>query len=148
MIRKIYEALEELEASFNDASNPLAEILPGLTVTDAASPEEIRTPALILNAEINENTAQPAFPYVNMFTLSLTATLLVSAHDITRENFLSAAGIVTGTILNKSTKELFAKHFVTRHEPFRLTRASFDAGTETTAPSLSFTLEAETPIQI
>ena len=148
VIKEIYEVLRELGTSFADESVSPGSSLPGLVVTDTASPEEIKTPILILNAELQENAGQPAFSRRSVWTVTVSATLIVSAHDVSREDFLAAADAVAERLLAESTQELFAKYFVTRHEPLHLTRTSFDSGTETTAPSLSFTVEAETTIQI
>lgn len=150
MVKAIHEALQELETVLADETGTLAKILPGLIVTDMMTLEEIKAPTVILNVEVQSNDTQPAFNPARLYTLKLTATLVVSVHDITRETFLEAASelITQFAYPAKGLKEIFDAHGIKVYGPVRFLRWSPDTGTDMTASTFTFTVESEINIQV
>lgn len=150
MVKAIHEALQELETFLASEAGTLGKILPGLIVTDMMNPEEIKAPAVILNVEAQSNDTQPAFNPARLYTLKLTATLVVSVHDITRETFLDASSELITQFASpaQAFKEILEAHQIRLYGPVRFLRWSSDTGTEMTAPTLTFTVESEINIQV
>jgi len=143
MLKALAETLKALSSEIS------TETIENVFRTDSAETATITLPALITDFDVKSQTTQTAFPRNGVYQCTASWTLAVSAHDVSREDFLAAADAIEQTSReiftpkNEDTQNQFKAHGLVLLSASELTRTEFTPGTDSTAETLTATIERE-----
>lgn len=142
MVKELSATLAELSGTITFSG------LEGVVHTDAAETADLTIPCLITDFDVKAAGQQAALQFHKIYTATVRWTLVVSAHDVSREDFLTAANVLEEQTARFCPKEAntaaaFSGNGLRLITPFVLTDARFMPGTDTTAESLTFSVEQE-----